>query len=360
MKRVLYPAIAVIACAYGLWSWAPWEKSQAPAAANATAVEVAEVRVESLDVTIESVGTLKANESVTLRPEVAGRITDITFEEGSPVKKGEVLFKIDDRMAAAELKQAEANLRLANLEYTRFAKLSKTGAATRRLFDQAQASLGVAQANVDLARAKLDYATIRAPFDGVVGLRNVSPGDYVNTGQDLANFVSYNPMKVDFTIPETRADALQAGQTLEMTVEALPNKSFAGEVYALDPQVDVNGRALALRARVANPDNTLKPGYFARVSLVVAKKDAALIVPEGAIVPQGDKTFSYVLRGDDTVTMVPVTIGERLSGGRVEITEGLAAGDRVVTSGQIKLREGATVKIADPAIESGAESADEE
>ncbi len=302
---------------------------------------------EPLDVSIESVGTLIANESVTLRPEIAGRVTEIAFVEGSLLKKGDVLFRIDDRMAAAEVKQAEANLKLANLEYNRFSKLAKSGAATRRLFDQSQASLGVAQANLDLARAKLDYSTIRAPFDGLVGLRKVSPGDYVNLGQELASFVSYDPMKVDFTIPETRAGALKIGQTIEMSVEALPGKVFAGEVYALEPQVDVSGRAVALRARVDNPDSILKPGYFARVTLALEKKQDALIVPEGAIVPRGSVTYVYLVRGDNTVTMLPVSVGQRASGGRVEVTQGLNAGDIVVVSGQIKLREGAAVKIVE-------------
>lgn len=335
----------------GLLWLKPWGGSaSAPAQPlqQAIAVEAAVVTAEPLDVTIESVGTLTANESVTLRPEVAGRITEILLEEGACMKKGAPLIKIDDRVFAAELKQAEAEQKLAELEYNRFRNLSKTGAATRRLFDQSQAALGVAQANTDLARTKLDYATIRAPFDGFVGLRRISPGDYVNVGQELANFVSYDPMKVDFTIPETRAGKLKAGQVIEMTVEALPGKKFQGEVYALDPQVDVAGRAVALRARVANPDNELKPGYFARISLAVDRKENALMLPEGAIIPQGNDKFVYKVKDDNTVTLLPVTIGERLAG-KVEVLDGLEAGERVVASGQIKLREGASVSVVEPA-----------
>jgi membrane fusion protein (multidrug efflux system) len=309
----------------------------------AMAVEAYDVVPQALDVTIESVGTLRANESVTLRPELAGRITDILFTEGALLKKGTPLFKIDDRVYNAEVKQASANLQLARLNFERFQKLSKTGASTRQRFDEAQANLGVAQANYDLARTRLDYATITAPFDGTVGLRNISPGDFVNVGQDLANFVSYDPMKVDFNIPENQSRQLKAGQTIDITVEAVPGKTFAGDVFAIDPQIDVNGRAVALRATIANPDYVLKPGFFARVSLLVEKKDSALLIPENAIVPQGNDKFIFKIKEDSTVTLLPVTLGIRRDG-QVEITQGLAAGDVVVTSGQIKLREGAPVK----------------
>lgn len=305
-------------------------------------VETAVVKTRPLDVTIDSVGTLVANESVMLTPETTGRITDIKFIEGRPVKKGQVLFQIDDRMARAEMKQAQANLQLANLNNARFSKLSKTGAATKRTYDEARANLGVAQANLDLARTRLDYTTITAPFDGVVGLRNVSPGDYVNIGQELANFVSYDPMKVNFSIPETQASRLAAGQSLDITVEALPGETFHGTVFALDPQLDVGGRAVNLRATIPNPDMKLKPGMFARVVLTVTRKENALVIPESAIVPQGDQKMVFVVDAESKANLTPITLGERLAG-EVEVTQGLKAGDVVVTSGQIKLQPGAPV-----------------
>ncbi len=305
-------------------------------------VESVKIEPRALDITIDSVGTLAANESSIIRPEVAGRITEITFEEGQPIKKGEKLFQIDDRMARAELKQSAAQLHLAQLNDERFRTLAGTGAATKRSADEARANLGVAQANHDLARTRVDYAVITAPFDGLVGLRKVSPGDYVNVGQELANFVSYDPMKVNFTIPETQAGQLQQGQQIDISVEALPGETFRGTVYALDPQLDVEGRAVALRATIPNPDYKLKPGYFARVVLTVENKQAALVVPENTIIPQGNDTFLYRIGADDTVSLVPVKLGTRLKG-EVEIVEGLNAGDEVVTSGQIKLQPGAKV-----------------
>jgi len=314
----------------------------------AMAVEAYDVVAAPLDVTIESVGTLRANESVTLRPELAGRITEILFTEGALLKKGSPLFKIDDRVYNAEVKQAASNLQLAKLNFERFQKLSKTGAATRQRFDEAQANLGVAQANYDLARTRLDYATITAPFDGTVGLRKISPGDFVNVGQDLANFVSYDPMKVDFNIPETQSRQLKTGQTIDITVEAVPGKVFPGDVYAIDPQIDVSGRAVALRASIPNSDYTLKPGFFARVSLLVDNKPNALLIPENAIVPQGNDKFVFKIDEKSTVVLVPVELGVRKDG-KVEIVSGIAAGDAIVTSGQIKLQPGAPVRRLDAA-----------
>ena len=341
-KRVIFfGAIIAIALAvyYGGGMVGGEEQKQA---GGGIPVETYTVESKPLDVTIDAVGTLVANEMVTLRPEIAGKITDVLFTEGSPVKKGDALFKIDDRMARAELKQAESNLQLARLNHDRFRKLSSTGASTKLRFDEARAELGVNQANADLARTRLEYMTISAPFDGTVGLRRVSPGEYVNVGQELANFVSYDPMKVNFTIPETQASQLAVNQTIDLTVEALPGQKFQGVVFALDPQLDVNGRAVQLRATIPNSNNVLKPGFFARIQLIVARKEGALTVPESAIVPQGNVKQVFVVDAESKVQLVPVELGERLAGA-VEVTSGLKVGDVVVTSGQIKLQPGLPV-----------------
>lgn len=341
-KRVVVVGILIalaLGIYYGRGMFAGEEQQQA---GFGVPVETAVVVAKPLNVTLDAVGTLVANEMVTLSPEIAGRITEIKFTEGAPVKKGDPLFKIDDRMARAELKQAESALQLARLNHERFRKLSKTGASTKLRFDEANAELGVTQANVDLSRTKLEYMTITAPFDGTVGLRKVSPGEYVNVGQELANFVSYDPMKVNFTIPETQASQLAVNQTIDFTVEALPGQKFQGVVYALDPQLDVNGRAVQLRATIPNPDNVLKPGFFARISLIVARKENALSVPESAIVPQGDTKQVFVVDAENKAQLVTVELGERVAGS-VEILSGVKEGDVVVTSGQIKLQPGAPV-----------------
>lgn len=341
-KRVIF-FVVVIAIALGAYYGPGMFAGKAEQQAGfGIPVETYTVVAKPLDVTIDAVGTLVANEMVTLRPEIAGKITEITFTEGSPVKKGDALFKIDDRMARAEMKQAQSNLQLAQLNYNRFRKLSSTGASTKLRYDEAQAELGVSQANADLARTRVEYMTIIAPFDGTVGLRKVSPGEYVNVGQELANFVSYDPMKVNFTIPETQASQLAVNQAIDLTVEAIQGQKFQGIVFALDPQLDVNGRAVQLRATIPNEQNTLKPGMFARISLTVARKENALTIPESAIVPQGDVKQVFVVDAQSKAQLVPVELGERLSGS-VEVVSGLKEGDVIVTSGQIKLQPGAPV-----------------
>ena len=202
----------------------------------------------------------------------------------------------------------------------------------------------MAQAQVDLARAKLDKTKITAPFDGVMGLRQVSPGDVVSASQDLASFQSIHPMKAEFTLPESALAMLSVGQALQVGVDAFPNRRFTGTVYAIDPQVDVQSRNISLRAMVSNEDGALKPGLFARISILVAEKADALFVPETAIVPRGDESF--VMRVDEAkkVSTIPVTLGERKDG-EVEITKGLAAGDTVITAGHLKVKDGQEVSF---------------
>lgn len=345
-KKILGIAAGAVIAAV-LFSWKPWQHAADAPPEFALPVTAAKVEARPLRVTLDAVGSLRANESVVLRPEVAGRITEIAFTEGQPVKVGDKLFQIDDRVVSAELKQAEANLQLARLDFERFRKLSGTGAATKQRYDQAQANLGVMEANAQLARTKLEYSTIRAPFDGVVGLRNVSVGELVAVGQELANFVSYDPMKVDFTIPETQASQLAVGQQIEVKLEALPNETFTGNVFALDSQLDDAGRAVALRATIPNPDGKLRPGYFARISLTVAEKESALIVPEDAVVPQGDAKLVFIIKKDGSTEAVPVQLGQRLKG-EVEVVSGLKEGQQVITSGHMKLRPGTKVQVIDP------------
>jgi len=187
---------------------------------------------------------------------------------------------------------------------------------------------------------------IRAPFDGTVGLRLVSPGAYVKTGDDIANLESLGSMKLDFRVPETYLARLASGQTLAVRVDAWPDQSFEGAIYAIEPGVDEETRTVLLRARLPNKGNKLRPGLFARVSLVLERRDNALVVPEQAIVPVGQQTFVYRV-ADGKALMIPVTLGLRRPG-QVEILEGVNAGDMVVTDGQLKIRDGAAVTVLPP------------
>lgn len=304
-------------------------------------VEAAEAYEDTLRVSVSTVGNLRSDEAVIIRPEVAGRVEKIHFEEGSIAEEGAPLISIDDREYQAELKRAEANLELARLNYNRSKGLAGTGSASRSSLDQATANLRVAEADLDLARTRLDNTKIKAPFHGIVGLRQVSPGSYVTIGQELVNFQNCDPMKVDFSVPETSAGLLKTGQEIEIRVDAIPGKTFRGKVYAIDPQLDVNGRSLALRAAIPNPDFELKSGYFARVELIVEEKAGALMIPEEALLPAGNQYSVYkIVDGKAVKQQVKTGLYRR---GEVEITDGLNAGDIVVTAGQLKIRDGVAV-----------------
>ncbi len=348
MKATPIAFIAIVALA-GVAYWYFQHDSDAPgptAAAGppggfALPVETAPVREDTLTRAVEAVGTLLANEAVVIRPEVGGRVEQIQFTEGQTVAAGEPLFTLDPSIYEAELAQAQARLGLSQTNSQRISSLRSRGLGTEQERDAALSELRVSQASVALARARLEKMTITAPFPGALGLRRVSIGDYVSPGQDMVNLLNMDPIKVDFRVPEVYLAEVRADQAIEVTVDAFPEETFQGQVYAIDPQVDVNGRALLLRARIPNPQGRLQAGLFARVKLIVARRDKALLVPEDALMPSGDQQSVFKVV-DGKAVMTPVTIGLR-QGGAVEILQGLAAGDTVITAGQIKLRDGAPV-----------------
>ena len=198
-------------------------------------------------------------------------------------------------------------------------------------------------AAVELARVQLEKAHIVAPFSGIVGLRHVSVGEYITAGQALVNLEAIDPVKADFRVPEKFLPAIKVGQTILIKVDAFPDDNFEGKVYAIDPRLDVAGRSLLVRALVPNKDRRLRPGLFARVTVLLQLKEDALTVPEQAIVPQGDSQFVFKIV-DGKVQFTKVVIGTRREG-RVEIIEGLTAGDQVVTAGQLKIRDGSAVSV---------------
>jgi len=323
-----------------------------PAPAPETvAVETTLVAHAPLARGITAVGSLRSDETVMLRPEVAGLIREIGFGEGQPVKKGQVLLRLDDAIARAELAQASANLALAQSQHSRAASLQAEGFISKQAQDDAASNLKVQQAAVALARARLEKTRIVAPFAGVMGLRNVSVGDYVNAGQDLVQLEAINPLKLDFRISETYLTQVRVGQTLDVRFDALPSVARTGRVIAVSPVVDAGGRSILVRAQVPNnptDDPTgdggqLRPGLFARVQLLFAQEDA-LVVPETALAPAGQVQYVYRVN-NDRAERVEVTIGERRDG-RVEIRHGVQAGDAVVVAGLQRLSDGARVLVA--------------
>ncbi len=312
------------------------------------AVETAPVATARLQEDVAAIGTLRSSESVVVRPEISGRISEIGFAEGAPVARGQLLVALDSSVYAAELQQARANLALAETNFQRTSDLEREKFVSAGAKDQSLNGLRVAQANVALAEARLAKTQIRAPFGGVIGIRQVSVGDYVKEGQDLVTLEDIASLKVDFRLPEMMFADLRRGQTVEVASDALPNRTFAATLDAIDPLVDQNGRALILRARLRNVEGQLRPGMFVRTRLILAERANALVVPEEALIPAGSEQFVYKVV-DGKAARVRVKTGLR-RGSHVEVVEGLQAGDVVVTAGQIKLRDGGAVRAGPPPV----------
>ena len=346
--------LIVVAGAAGFWLGRPSDASKTAAAAapaastpgSGPAVSVEAIKVERLALPqgITAVGSLRSDESITLRPEVAGRISAIQFREGERVAKGAPLVKLDPSVTQAELQQAQANMVLAKAKYDRAVDLQGKGFISGQARDEAENNLKVGEAALALARAKLAKLSIEAPFSGIIGLRSVSVGDYVKEGADMVNLEAIDPLKVDFRVPEIYLSQIRVGQSLQMTLDAVPGKTYEGKVFAINPLVDAAGRAVVIRAQVRNQDTTLRPGMFARVRLLTHEKQEALVVPEQAIVPQGDEWFVYRVV-DGKAQRAKVEIGQRRDG-KAEVMKGLRDGDVVVTAGQLKIRDGVPVQVA--------------
>ena len=311
-------------------------------------VELVVVKAVPLQDDLQAVGSLRSNESVILRPEVAGRIATIGFKDGQVVRKGQLLVGLDATLNEAEVAQyrAEYDLALSNLKRSEDLAQQKFISSSAR--ETAASNAQVAEARLKLAQARLSKMRIVAPFDGVVGIRGVSLGDYVKDGSDLVNLEDVRNLKVDFRVPERMLSQVRPGQTVEVLADAYPSEKWQGQIEAINPRVDQNGRSLEIRGRLDNTSGRLRPGMFVRVRVIVGERSEALMVPEQAIVPAGDEFFVF-LANDGKARRVQVKTGLRREG-LVEIVRGLNAGDKVVVSGQQRLgRDGQAVSVvSDP------------
>ncbi|NMG75238.1 efflux RND transporter periplasmic adaptor subunit [Aromatoleum diolicum] len=320
---------------------------QAPAAQAPVSVETVAVVSEAIADDVTAVGTLRSNESVMLRPEVAGRIAAIRFREGGAVRRGDVLVELDAAVQQAELQQARANLSLAQANFSRTEDLFNRKFLSQSARDEAASRLEVARANMALAEAHFERMRLRAPFVGIIGIRNVSVGDYVKEGDELVNLEDIATLKVDFRLPEIYLERIRPGQNLEVASDAMPGQQFNARVSAIDPLVDEQGRSVLMRATLPNEGLRLRPGMFARVRLILQERANVAVVPEEVLVPApGNVQFVYRVV-DGKAQRVEVRTGVR-RGTRVEIVSGLQAGDIVVTAGQLKLRDGAAVEVVSP------------
>ena len=334
----------------------------APSAGNAAtpprppSVESAKVEIMKLTDDTQAVGSLKSRQGVTLRPEVSGRITQLNFKDGERVKKGQLLVQFDDQLQLAQVKQSQAELSIAQANHKRNQELVAQNFISKRSVDESAANLEVAQAKLSLSQATASRLKIIAPFDGMTGIRTVNVGDYLKDGGDIVNIEDIAAVFVDFRLPERFQSKVKKGQQAQVDMDALPGRKFTAVIQAIDPLLDANGRSVGVRACIDNRQNQLRPGMFARVNTVFSEREKAIVVPEEAIVPQAGKQFVIKLldgadKGTDketkTTQRVEVKVGIRRPG-KVEILEGLAEGDEIVTAGQQRVqKDGTSVKVVE-------------
>ncbi len=381
------------------WLQSPKSDAGGPAGARPLGVEVGQVKKVTLRDDAEAVGTLRSSQNIMLRPEVAGRVLALGFADGARVRAGQVLVQMDDTLQRAEVQQSLAQMSIAKANHKRNQELVAQNFVSQRSLEESSAALQVAEAQLGLSCARLERMRLIAPFNGVVGIRNVNVGDYVKDGADLINLENIGSLYVDYRLPERYQTKVAAGQVIEVKLDALSGRMFKAKVEAVDPLIDANGRSIGVRAVLANtagepvaaggsapapsvnrgvvlpspqslgcPTNTfdrtrtsaggeqngpLRPGMFARVTAVFAVKPNTLVVPEEAIVPQGGKQFvikavepsalplSTASGAASAPALPPDT---KLVSQRVEVKLGIRRGGQVeITDG---LAEGDTIVVA--------------
>ena len=324
-------------------SSAPQAQGNPQSAQRRTApVELAKASSASLSDDVTAIGTLLARESVAIAPETSGRIAEILFEDGARVAAGAPLFKLDSDLANAALTEAKARMVLAEANYGRSQTLRKSGNLAQSSFDAALYELEVARAAVETAIVHLNKLTISAPFSGTLGFRTVSEGAYVNAGTTLVELDQVDRLQASFSVPELQQALIEVGQQVAVSADALPGQTFSATISAIDPSIDVNGRALQLRADLDNADGKLKPGLLVRLTIKGVTRQT-VTVPESAIVQRGTESFIFVAE-DKTASERKVRLGKRMPG-IIEILEGVDAGAEVVVAGTTRLSNGAAIEV---------------
>lgn len=311
---------------------------------RALAVQTHIMTPEPIEHTIQSTGTILANERVDLTSEVSGKITEIKFKEGQPVKKGDLLIKINDAELQARLQKAQYERDLAQSKEERQRQLLAKSGISQERYDETLNELNTFKAEIQLIQAQIDKTEIRAPFDGIVGLRHVSEGSYITPTTPIANLISLHPAKLDFSIPEKYVTAVQPGDAVMYQIQG-SDEIFRGEIYAIEPNIDPETRTLLIRALCPNKEQKVLPGAFAKVDVVLENIEDALMLPSEALIPELGGQKVYIYQAGQAMPR-PVETGLRTSQ-RVQITGGLAPGDTVITSGILQMRPGLPVTLSD-------------
>ncbi len=300
------------------------------------------VQPKAINNQITVTGTITANEDIELRSEVSGIIQRIHFKEGSRVKKGDLLVSLDHEELSAELEKLRHTQKLYRDSEYRQKQLLEREAISQEEYEQALTELNTVTSDIKVVQSQYNKTKIRAPFNGVIGLRHVSEGSYLTPSDPIANLYNINPVKIEFAIPEKYSGKVNVGDKVVFTTEALDTLK-SGTIYAIEPRVDNETRTLRMRATSSNNDRTLLPGQFARIQLIFNTIDEALMVPTEAVVPElgGHKVFAN--RNGEVVSL-PVKIGIRTES-EIEIVSGLQSRDTVITSGILQIRPGSAVEV---------------
>lgn len=317
------------------------------AVAAQTPVIVAVVEQKAIADEVEALGTLRANESVALTANVTEMITAVHFQDGQRVKRGDILIEMDDSEERAELAEEISRLQEAKKQVSRLSTLTATNASTESLLDEQQREVETAQARIQAAQSRIALRTIKAPFDGVLGLRDVSVGSLVQPGDTITTLDDDSVMKLDFSVPSVFLPVLGSKVPIVATSAVYPWETFTGEVLSVNSRIDPVTRSVLVRAIIDNPQRRLKPGLLMSVTIASNPRNS-LVIPEEALVPAGKKHFVFKIsqqNGSTTVTRQQIQLGAR-STGEAEILSGLNAGDQVVTHGTSRVTPGSEVSIA--------------
>ncbi len=346
--------LLVLAALVGVLAYFKYSQIQAEIALfsepmPAPTVTAVAVEATTWEPTLGAVGTVQAVQGVDVNNEVAGQVTAIEFDSGAMVKRGDILVRLADDVDRADLEGLEAAERLAQIKVDRNRSLLKDRAVAQGDFDEISAQLDQARAQVKGKQATIEKKTIRAPFDGQLGIRLINLGQFLPEGSPIVSLQALDPVYVDYALPERHLARLSTGQTIQVQVSAYPTRTFAGTIEAISPGIDQGTRNVRVRARLYNPDLSLRPGMFARVATLLPIERNVLIIPREAVTfnTYGDAVF--VIREADDKTSVErrqIVTGEARDQ-QIAVLEGLAAGDRVVLSGQVKLNNDQEVRIVD-------------
>lgn len=345
-KIIVFTIIAVLVIGfivYPKFSTTDDAPQQVASVVNKLRVNALKVKSEKLNNDLRLTGSLVANESVVLKAEVSARVEKINFIEGQNVTKGQLLVQLDDSEIQAEIAKLNFIKKLNEDNENRQKQLLEKEAISKEEYETALTTLNTTLADIKVKQVQQQKHQIRAPFDGIIGLRNVSQGSYISSADELVTLYSINPIKIDFSIPGKYSALVNPKDKIEFNVDSYENEAFYGEIYAVEPQVDPKTRSLQARAKSQNRENKLLPGQFAKIRLTLDTFNDAIMIPTEAVIPElnGKKVFIYV---DGKVDSRSIETGIRTAD-RIQVTSGLNAGDIVLTSGILQLKQGMEVDL---------------